>query len=282
MPIIEPHVHVWSLDTERYPWSPATTSPPAESATAEELLSVLAANEVAGAVLVQVIYYGTDNSYLADVLARYPRQFAGVCLVDPLDPRAPEHLAREAARGFTGLRLRPSHDRASTWLGDPSTFPLWEKAGELGFTVSLLLHIEQLRQLDLPLRHFPGVPVIIDHMAWPPLEEGPDGPALRNLLRLVDYPQVHVKITDPWAISPDEPYPFRKAEPIFRRVFREFGRERCLWGSDWPLVTRHCSYRQVLDLYRGVWEWITPEDQEWLLYRTVQRLYPRPFASLTE
>ena len=37
MRIIEPHVHVWALDTERYPWAPGTASPPRESATAEEL-----------------------------------------------------------------------------------------------------------------------------------------------------------------------------------------------------------------------------------------------------
>ena len=31
-------------------------------------------------------------------------------------------------RGFSGLRLRPCADRSSTWMSDPKTFPLWEKA----------------------------------------------------------------------------------------------------------------------------------------------------------
>jgi predicted TIM-barrel fold metal-dependent hydrolase len=278
MTIIEPHVHVWTLDTERYPWSPETKNPPAESATAEELLETLAENGVSGAVLVQVIYYGTDNTYAADCLRRYPDRFAGVCLVDPLAPDAPQKLEYEVReRGFSGLRLRPSHDRSSRWLPDPATFPLWEKAAELGVTLSLLTHIEQLAMLPAPVERFPEVPVIIDHMGWPPVEEGPHGEAIQHLLRLVKYPSVHVKITDPWAIS-KEPYPYRRAEPIFRRVFETFGPERCLWGSDWPLVRAQCGYERALALYTREWGWLTDADREWILDKTVRKLYPRPFA----
>lgn len=281
MKIIEPHVHVWTLDAERFPWSPATANPPTESGTAEELIDTLDANGVLGAVLVQVIYYGLDNSYAADALRRYPDRFAGVCLVDPQDPKAPEQLEYEVKeRGFTGLRLRPCADRNSTWLSDPATFPLWEKAAELGVTFTVLSHIEQLAMLPPALERFPEVPVVIDHMAWPPLAEGPDGPSIQHLLRLKEYPSVHVKITDPWAISKEEEYPYRQVEPIFRRVFETFGAQRCLWGTDWPLVRHECGYEKALALYTKEWDWITDADREWILYRTVQKLYPRPFASM--
>jgi L-fuconolactonase len=280
MKIIEPHVHVWTLDTERYPWAEGTVNPPAESATAEELIAVLDANDILGAVLVQVIFYGTDNSYTADVLKQYPDRFAGVCLVDPLLPDAPQRLEYEVREhGFTGLRLRPCADRASTWLSDPATFPLWEKAAELGITINLLSHIEQLAMVPAVAERFPQVPIIVDHIGWAPLEEGPEGPALRHLLRLERYPSIHVKITDPWAISKEEAWPYRQAEPIYRRVFETFGPQRCLWGSDWPLVRHACDYEKALELYRGAWEWISDADREWILYKNMQKLYPRPFAS---
>lgn len=279
MPIIEPHVHVWSLDTERYPWSDATANPPKESATAEELIAVLDEHGIEGAVLVQVIFYGLDNSYAADSLRKYPNRFAGVCLVDPEDPQAPNKLEWEVKeRGFSGLRLRPCADRASTWMSDPKTFPLWEKAAELGVTISVLSHIEQLAMLATPAERFPEVPIIVDHIGWPPVEEGPDGEELKHLLRLERFPNIHVKITDPWAISKDEAWPYRRAEPIYKRVFETFGRERCLWGSDWPLVREQCGYTNCLDLYRREWGWLSDEDREWILYRTIKKLYPKPFS----
>lgn len=279
MQIIEPHVHVWTLDTARYPWAPGTAQPPTESATAEELLDTLNAHGVAGAVLVQVIHYGTDNRYAADCLRRYPDRFAGVCLVDPQRTDAPEQLERQVREnGFTGLRLRPCHDRASTWMSDPATFPLWEQAAELGVTITVLSHIEQLSMLAVPAERYPQVPIIVDHLGWPPVGEGPDGEQLRHLLRLARFPNVHVKITDPWAVTRDDPYPYRRAEPIYRRVLETFGAPRCLWGSDWPLVRDQCGYGRALALYTGEWDWITDADREWILDRTIRKLYPRPFG----
>ncbi len=280
MRILEPHVHVWTLDTDRYPWSPATTAPPGYSATAAQLLEVLDRHGVQGAVLVQVIYYGLDNSYAADCLRRYPGRFAGVCLVDPQDPDAPRTLEYEVReRGFTGLRLRPCADRASTWLSDPATFPLWEKAAELDVTITILAHIEQLAMLRAPVERFPGVRVCVDHMGWPPLDEGPDGEQIRHLLALADLPSVSVKITDPFAISKEEAYPYRRAEPIFRKVFETFGRDRCLWGSDWPLVEQHYTYEQALGLYTREWTWLTDADREAIMFENVRRRYPRPFGA---
>ena len=279
MPVIEPHVHVWTLDTDRYPWAAGTSNPPKQSATAEELLETLDAHGVEGAVLVQVIFYGYDNSYAADCLQKYPNRFAGVCLVDPQDPAAPSKLEFEVKeRGFSGIRLRPCHDRNSTWLSDPATFPLWEKCAELGASVCILSHIEQLAMLKAPVSRFPEVPVIIDHMGWPPLAEGPNGAAIRHLLDLVQYPSVRVKITDPWAISKDEAYPYRQAEPIFRKVFETFGRERCLWGTDWPLVRDQCGYAGAMRLYTEEWTWLTDLGREWVMDRTIRKLYPRPFG----
>ena len=53
--------------------------PPAEDASAEMLLELMRANGVSRTVIIQVIHYRWDNSYLADVLKRYPQQFKGVC-----------------------------------------------------------------------------------------------------------------------------------------------------------------------------------------------------------
>ncbi len=88
MRIIDPHVHVWKNDPQ-FPWAPETTSPPAEDATAETLLELMAANGVEKTVLVQVIHYRWDNRYAADAMKRYPDKFMGVCRINPEDPTHP-------------------------------------------------------------------------------------------------------------------------------------------------------------------------------------------------
>src|SRR5687768_16748405 len=85
--IIDPHVHVWKADP-RFPWAEGQ-KPPEKDATPEMLLDLMRANGVERTVIIQVIHYRFDNSYLASVLKQYPKQFRGVARVNPEDPGAP-------------------------------------------------------------------------------------------------------------------------------------------------------------------------------------------------
>src|SRR3978361_1354288 len=83
--IIDPHVHVWKSDPA-FPWAKEAANPPKKDATPEMLLDLMKANGVSKTVIIQVIHYRYDNSFLAHVLKQYPKTFKGVCRVDPLDP----------------------------------------------------------------------------------------------------------------------------------------------------------------------------------------------------
>ncbi len=78
--IIDPHVHVWKHDPQ-YPFAEGANVP-ARDAPPEMLLDLTQANGVARTVIIQVIHYRYDNSYLDSVLKRYPGTFQGVCRVD--------------------------------------------------------------------------------------------------------------------------------------------------------------------------------------------------------
>src|SRR5882724_2731775 len=97
--IIDPHVHVWKRDP-KYPFAKETTRPPEFDATPEMLLDLMKANNVERTVIIQVIHYRWDNSYLHDVLKQYPEYFLGVARVNPQDPAAPDHLSQLAGQGF--------------------------------------------------------------------------------------------------------------------------------------------------------------------------------------
>ncbi len=75
IPFIDSHVHVWKHDPA-FPFA-AGAHPSPENATVEMLLDLMHANDVARTVIIQVIHYKWDNSYLASVLKRYPRHVPG-------------------------------------------------------------------------------------------------------------------------------------------------------------------------------------------------------------
>ncbi len=124
--LIDSHVHVWKHDP-KFPFADGAHPPP-EDASAEMLLELMKANGVSRTVIIQVIHYRWDNSYLADVLKRYPQYFKGVCRVNPEDPAAPDQLSRLTEdNGFHGVRLSPAETAAGDWIRGPLMPPLWKR-----------------------------------------------------------------------------------------------------------------------------------------------------------
>jgi hypothetical protein len=85
--LIDSHVHVWKHDPA-FPFAQGAHPPP-EDASVETLLELMEANAVDRTVLIQVIHYRWDNSYLANVLSVTP---AGLKPYAVSIRRTPGHL----------------------------------------------------------------------------------------------------------------------------------------------------------------------------------------------
>ncbi len=268
MTIVDSHLHVWSDDPKRFPWDSRLMGPPQHPATAELLLSEMEKAGVDKAVLVQPSYYAYDNRYLADCIKRYPGRFAGVALLDPLDPQTPQELERLYLEdGIQGMRLYPIRDLASTWLNDPITFPLWEKAQSLGLPFICFIGPSQLAMLEPMLGRFPGVKVVIDHMGRPMVGEAPPYPYYQAMLKVGLYPNAYVKVSG-LPVSSKEPYPHRDVYKFVRMLYGSFGPERLMWATDFPHILRQCGYKKALELATTHIPFFTAEDKEWILGKT--------------
>ena len=168
--IIDSHVHVWKHDP-KYPFA-KDARVPAEDATEEMLLDLMKANGVAKTVMIQVIHYKYDNSYLADVLKRYPETFHGVARVDPLDPGAPDHLSRLVKeQRFRGVRISPAGNASGDWIKGPLMPPLWKRCEELRVPMTVLAPITRMPDVQALIEKYPDLTLVIDHMADCPVDQ---------------------------------------------------------------------------------------------------------------
>lgn len=271
MMIIDPHTHVWVNDP-RFPWPAENSSPPAEDRTAEMLLEQMAAHGVEKTVLVQVIHYRWDNRYVVDVIRRYPGKFMAVGRINPEDPAAADHLSDWTEQGVHGVRLSPSVDSSGDWFADRARMnPIFARAESLGVPLLLLTQSPRLRDLVPLLDRHPDLDVVIDHMS----DVHPDDTEGRRLLMdLARYERVYVKISHTWSTS-DEGFPWADTHGLVEEVYQTFGARRIMWGTDWPVCLSKAEYGQTLSVVRDhMSAFITPEDMEWVLGRTVLRLWP--------
>jgi predicted TIM-barrel fold metal-dependent hydrolase len=261
---------VWKHDP-KFPFA-AGAQVPARDATPETLLDLMKANDVSKTVIIQVIHYTYDNSYLASVLKRYPKIFQGVCRVDPLDPAAPDHLSRLTEQGFRGVRLSPAGNASGDWFRGPLMPPLWKRCYDLKVPMTVLAPITRMPDVGGLLEKLPHLTVVIDHMADCPVGQPAE---LEKLIALRRYPNLFIKISHTWSIS-KQPYPWLDAQEHVKRLYQAFGPQRLMWATDWPIVENHSTYARALSVVRDDMGFLNADDLRWILSKTIERVWPFP------
>src|SRR5437899_11184470 len=110
MGYIDAHVHVWTPDTAHYPLAPGykkeDMKPP--SFTPEELFKHAKPAGVDRINLIQMSFYGFDNSYMLDMTAFYKEVFVGTAVIDPFADNPNRLMAELARKRVRAFRIHPN------------------------------------------------------------------------------------------------------------------------------------------------------------------------------
>ena len=150
---------------------------------------------------------------------------------------------------LVGLRLSPRYDPNVVWLNDPVSYPLWKKAEELGAVFNIFLSPHQIGQVGDMARRFPGVKVVVDHIAMIDITR-PDSEGINPLLDLDQHPNVYIR-TSLHNPSKEKP-PYRDMWPYLRRIYDRFGAKRMIYANFYELV-----------IMKDLIPFFTAEDKEW-------------------
>lgn len=245
--IIEWNVHLFSNDTQRYPFHPqAAYTPRPDMLSADPLADYLAHMAEEGidrAVIVHPEPYGDDHRLILEVLAKEPQRLRGTSLFYPSDAKAPQKLRDLVAQEPKIVSTRfHAHRGKSIYLesfADPGVVALWETAADLGLIVELHIGPDYARQAADLIRAHPETPVLLDHLAEPHMGTAPE---FANVLDLAQYDNVYMKLSGLNHFADDAPF-YESARPFTRWVINAFGPQRMVWGSGSPhIVDVHLAH----------------------------------------
>jgi L-fuconolactonase len=273
--IVDTHVHVVSEDQQKYPRQ-VTPGAPGEWVQDMSAKMLLALNAQAGidkTVLVQPYSaYRFDNSYTADCAAEYPGRFAGVCILDPLEDNAADSLSYWVTdREMRGLRLFTTTETEGSWLDDPRTFPIWDRAGILGIPICIMALSHQIPRVRTVLERFPNVTVALDHLAIPRVSAGPPYDTAQPLIDLVAFPNLYLKFSSVNLYGAARGK--STVREFFSRLLDRFGATRMMWGSNFP-ATNDRSLKDQYELARNELSFVPEDDQNRLFGATALGLWP--------
>lgn len=163
------------------------------------------------------------------------------------------------------------------WLDDGSLDWFWTSCERLGIPVMALVPGMVHKLLPVAERHS-GLNILIPHMGCHLDVRAAEAFAgLSDLLALARYPRIFVMASSAPCFS-NEPYPFRDLHQYLRQIYDAYGPRRMLWGADRSRLTS--TYQECLDLFQKGLDFLSEEDKEWILGKTLAEalLWPEAFA----
>lgn len=276
MPTIDCQVHAYERDRPERPWAGTLAGP--EEVTGDLMVEAMDAVGVDGAILVSPFsMYRYDASYALEVYARHPGRFG---LVKPFDPGRPD-IGDEIVRwsetpGAVGARIMLSERYVEGEMSPrhPGLNSILGAAGEKDMPVNVLCwgRLELLAELA---RRHPDTQIIIDHcgLAQPFAPPPPARPFadLPTVLALAQFDNIAVKVSGACTLS-HEPFPYSDIWEPLGQMFRAFGLERCMWGTDWTRAVNLLTYEEGVEAFR-VTDRLTEAEREELMGKSLARIY---------
>jgi hypothetical protein len=188
------------------------------------------------------------NEQIAELCSMSSR-LIGFASVDPHQPDAPDRLEYAiAGLGLRGLKLSPPTQRF--FADDESVYPLYERARKLG--IPILFHAGMSWEpgcrlaYGQPLRFenvaadFPGLPMVLAHLAWPWVTEA--------VALALKYPNVHLDTSALYFDNPRDFLSYAMTHVVPLTVFERSLRRQIVFGSNYPRVEIKNMSRAVRSL----------------------------------
>jgi L-fuconolactonase len=271
MRVVDAHVHLWDPGQLRYTWLDGTELDRLIDAST----LVAASGTVTDFVVVQADC--ADNQGLAEVgwLVEQSAQLPGLRGIVAFAPmergvEVLDHLG--ALRGIpsvVGVRRliqdeRPGFAVADRFLDGVAALADFE------FTFDVCVHSSQLDEVIELVRRIPDVQFVLDHVGKPRIGADPSRWRLQ-IAELAARHNIVCKLSGLMTEIVSGPTGVEAVEPYLAHALAEFGPDRCLFGSDWPVMTLAATYSDWLDLVLS----LVPgdNDRRAVLAGTAERVY---------
>lgn len=274
MNFIDAHVHVWTPDTAKYPlargYQKDNMKPPAFTPTV--LFAHSKPAGVARVNLIQMSFYGFDNSYMLDMIKQYPEVFVGTAVIDPRNEPV-KRMRDLAPKGVRAFRIYPTLVKAEKWLEPEGYAAMFAEGAKSDQAMSCLIGPSDLPELDRMCTKFTDTPVIIDHLC----RIGGDGTIreadVNALCAMSKHKRVMVKVGAFYAFGKKKP-PYADLVPLAKSVIQAFGAKRCMWETDCPFQvgTGH-TYQASVEFVVKQLDFLTADERDWLMRRTAEEFF---------
>ncbi|MGF6637880.1 amidohydrolase family protein [Paraburkholderia sp. MM6662-R1] len=253
---VDAHQHFWTIARSDYGWLTPELPLLWRDFFSADLAPLAQAAGVDKTVVVQAAPTMEETLYLLKLVANEPLVGGVVGWVPMLDPDAAsfiEELAREPK--FKGVRPMLQDLPDDDWIANPGLDPAVDALVTHGLAFDALVYVRHLPYLAKFAARHPELRIVIDHVAKPYLPND-QGVARTNagarvgedwiewthwMGEFAGMKNVLCKFSGMVTEAPPG-YTDDAFSPYFAFLLSQFGPQRLMWGSDWPVLNLNGDY----------------------------------------
>ncbi len=253
---IDSHQHFWRVDRGDYGWLTPALGELYRDYLPDDLRPLLQQTGVQRSILVQAAPTAEETHYMLGLAAANDFIAGVVGWVDMENEHESlmqlEMLTND--KKFLGIRPMIQDIGDPDWMLRPGLDSTFRKLIALDFRFDALVKPEHLTNLLELLKRYPALEVVIDHGAKPNIgasEYEPWAGAMANIARQTNaYCKLSGLITET-----DTSQSYADVWRYCDHLLDNFGPDRLMWGSDWPVLNLRGSY---VDWHTEFANWLSP------------------------
>ena len=270
--IIDSQVHAYEANNPSRPWQGFLQGP--AQATGDDMVKAIGEGGVDGALLVSPFsLYGYDASYALEVHSAHPDKFG---LIKPFDVKSgtirEDLLEWASIPSVVGARLMLSNSGIQGI--ETGIREMFSAASDVDIPVNVYCsgNLSAFKELA---KTYPNTQLVIDHLGLeqpfiPPPPEDPFSD-IGQVIEFSKFDNVAIKISGACTLS-QRPFPYDDIWEPLERIFKAFGFERCMWGTDWTRAVELLTYEQGVESFR-LTDSISDNERNMLMGGALSKIY---------
>jgi len=262
---LDSHVHFWKYDRTRLDWIDDSMKVLQKDYLPTELAGTLSRNDVQGVIAVQAEQSEVETLFLVELAKSYSIIKGVVGWVDlraaNVSERLEYFLQFPVIKGYRHI----VQSEPAGFMDDPAFRNGIAALSPFGLTYDILLYPNQIKEAIRLVQSFPDQPFVIDHCAKPDIKKPLDKGWAEDMAAIASYPNVCCKLSGLFTEAKWKDWSAGDFYPFLDVVFKAFGTDRLMFGTDWPVILLSGMYVQWKSLLEKYMEHLVPEIKDQVL-----------------
>lgn len=275
---VDAHQHFFDPRIMNYPWITPALEKINSPFLPDDLKEIIGELGIEKTVLVQATGSLEETLWLLELSKKNNFIGAVVGWVDLEDEQVGEVLddLMEQYPKLRGIRHQVEDEKDNNWLIRPGVLRGLNELAKRDLSYDLLVRVDQLCVFDQIVEACPNLQLILDHIAKPAMRESEfDKKWAEVIKKAASHKDLLCKISGMITEADHENWTIDDLRPYVYFIIENFGFDRLVFGSDWPVCTLAGTYEQVWNVINDLLKekGISSDDWDKIFGLNAQKFY---------